>query len=245
MQPSTVVNSSTLSTPDTSSRNALSIGGLVASIMGGLGFVLLVFYVACTLWLAAKVPVSPQDLKDASWLLSYSATEFSATTIGVGMSVTCFVMGIVVGFVKNSPIPAFTGLAMCLVLHTSCMETTQLRAGVVSDSARIGCYVWESSECRAMLGVTVNDARSMYQSQAQMERTGEALAPWYQKALDAHVSWDAFTLIEPFSTVWAAFHTNELNAKLNAQRVAVTHFRKANHGSIAQQKQVDLSTFWH
>ncbi|MBC8742969.1 hypothetical protein F6X40_41695 [Paraburkholderia sp. UCT31] len=245
MQAPALNDNSAASAPAAPSPDNLSIGDKSAIAVGGFGALLLVFHLACTLWLAVKVPVSPQDLNDASWLMSYSVTEYAAHTMRWGMALTCLIMGVAIGVAKGRLTPVITGVVLFLFLHTTGMETAQLRVGVAGGATRIGCYVWESSECRAMLGVPVNNAPSMYLSPAEMERTGETLAPWYQKALVADVSWDTVFFVAPCTTVWAAFHTGELNAKLDAQRAAVAKFRAANHGSIAQQKQVDLSTVWH
>lgn len=208
--------------PESSEPSAVLMAPVAFLLLAGL------FIVGCECWLAYKVPVSAQDLHDSSWLFAFAPVDYLTNVIGLGLSFTCLLMGAAIGVAKNSPVPALTGIAMALVLYAAGSPTVQLRESVAGGTAKIGCFVWDSKECRQMLGVPVNNARSMYAPRAEADRTGEVYEDWYLKArgkLEPNLVLPTVPLLK---APYYALHTDELNARLAAQRAEVARFRAAN-----------------
>lgn len=208
--------------PGASEPSAMLMMPVVLVLLAGL------YILGCEGWLAYKVPVSAQDLHDASWLFSFAPVDYLRNVVGLGLSLTCLLVGGAIGVAKNSPVPALTGIAMAVVLYAAGSPTVQLREGVAGGTAKVGCFVWDSKECREMLGVPVNNARSMYLPRAEADRTGEVYEDWYLKARGKLEPNLLLTTIPLLKAPYYALHTDELNGRLAAQRAEVARFRAAN-----------------
>lgn len=174
------------------------------------------------LWFDARVPVSAEDIKDSSWLGGMWSLHSFVMTQGTAMALTCLVMGALIGFAKRSALTMLTGLLMATVLHLGTSETAQFRLGAAVGTARIGCYVWDSKECRSMLGIQAGGAPSMYLSPEEQAHTGKLFTDWYENKLEAVEFPGGFgeaghNLVSP----------DALNATLLEQRRAVARFRKS------------------
>lgn len=208
--------------PGISEPSALLMAPVVLLLLAGL------FILGCEGWLAYKIPVSAQDLRDASGLFSIAPAGYLSNVIGVGLSLTCLLMGGALGVARNSPVPALSGIFLALLLYVVGSPTVQLRESVAGGTAKIGCFVWDSKECREMLGVPAGNARSMYVPRAEADRTGEIYEDWYLKArgkLEPSLVLSAIPLVK---APYYALHIDELNARMNAQRADVARFRAAN-----------------
>ncbi|MBU9199839.1 hypothetical protein KTD31_00300 [Burkholderia multivorans] len=212
-------------TPEESPAVKLAVALLLAALVLGALFIL-----ACDAWLAYRVPVSTQDLRDASWLLSYAPTDYFSAVVGTFFALGVMAVGLVAGLVKKSATCALLGPICAICLHVVGLPSVQFRQSAGAGTAKIGCYVWDTRECKTMLGVPADNAPSMYRPRAEADATGEVYAVWYEKArtgLKPHTLLVAAPLL---SVPYYAFHPEELNAKLNAQRNEVARFR-ASHGA--------------
>lgn len=216
---------STQGDPGTSEPSAFLMVTVVLLLFAGL------LILGCEGWLAYKVPVSAQDLHDSSWLFSFAPVDYMRNVIGLGLSATCLVMGAVIGITRNAAFPVLSGVFFAVVLHAAGSPTVQLRESVAGGTAKIGCFVWDSKECRQMLGVPVSNARSMYVPRAEADRTGEVYEDWYLKARRKLEPSLLQTTIPLLKAPYYALNTDELNARLNAQRAEVARFRAANGAS--------------
>jgi hypothetical protein len=97
-------------------------------------------------------------------------------------------------------------------------------------AAKVGCFVWDTKECHAMLGLADNNLPSMYLPRAKADKTGENYTPAYDNAI-APARAAAGTFMTGFSAATApfvVFDTDALNAKLKAQRAEVARRREAD-----------------
>lgn len=140
-------------------------------------------------YLAWQVPLTAEDLRHASWLSSHTtALHFSTGPMGYAFAGIAVLMGLVVSISKQTPLPAVVGGCMALALQLGMGEASVVRIGVLEGTIRIGCYVPQTEECRAMLGLPQDPAiRSMYPSRGEPASAFGA-APWYVQARKAVVS---------------------------------------------------------
>jgi len=140
-------------------------------------------------YLAWQVPLTAEDLRHASWLSSpTTALHFSTGPMGYAFTGIAVLMGLAVSLSKQTPLPAVVGGCMALALQLGMREASVVRIGVLEGTVRIGCYVPQTAECRAMLGLPPDPAiRSMYPSRGEPASAFGA-APWYVQARKAVVS---------------------------------------------------------
>ncbi|WP_126223626.1 hypothetical protein [Burkholderia ambifaria] len=182
------------------------------------------------LWLQHAVPVSEQDLKDASWLAGYSTLErFSGMSAVFGVVIAF--MGIAIGMMQHRMVTIAFSVVLGSTIFLAGRPSVQFIAAVDANTAKVGCFVWESKECRAMLGLhETGTLPSMYVPREEADRTGDVYAGWYNKALaDARSKVRALSVSGTAIAPLLVFHTDELNAKLNAQRAEVARQRAAAH----------------
>jgi len=181
------------------------------------------------LWLQHAVPVSEQDLKDASWLAGYSTLErFSGMSAVFGALMA--VMGIAIGTMQKRMATIAFSVVLGSTIFLAGRPSVQFVAAVDTHTAKIGCFVWESKECQAMLGLQGSGALpSMYVPREEADRTGDVYAGWYNKALaDTRSKVSALSIPGTAIAPLLAFHTDELNAWLNAQRDELARRRAAD-----------------
>lgn len=200
-------------------------GGLLV----GMALLWLIICVGGTLWLSAAVPLTADDLAQASWLGSYSTAMHFSGFFAKALGATMILMGCGIGLAKQTPLPALTGLLVASAIGLSTGEESMVRVGVAYDTIKIGCFVEESKECRAMLGLPADSARSRYAPAAD-RYTGNLNADWYADALgDRDVSvFDLFPGGYFLRTPFLLTQTAELNAKLEAQRAAVVRLKETS-----------------
>lgn len=182
------------------------------------------------LWLHHAVPVSEQDLKDASWLAGYSAFEWFAGMSAV-FGVLMALMGLAIGMMTNRIALIVFSVALGSAIFLAGRPSVQFIAAVDANSAKVGCFVWESKECQAMLGLHgTGTLPSMYVSREEADRTGDVYAGWYNKAVAGARSKEALFIPAAGAALASllAFHTDELNARLNAQRAELARRRAAD-----------------
>lgn len=153
-----------------------------------------VFAAISTAVLNFKVPVSPDDLKHASWLVNPPAISFIAS----GVSLFAFLVG---------AFRAFAGSAFGLVLimagvvsGTTIFPSVSFRSAVLAGEAKVGCYDYTSRACTEMPGLP--DSASSGQSSKVVRQSS------------APIEVLAFVRA-PFDV----FKADQLNQMLDAQRL--------------------------
>jgi hypothetical protein len=211
----------------TSTKIAVIIPGLLI-----LAFLLwVVVGVIAQIWLATQVPITLADVKNASWLPSYStATHFTGGVLGPTIGLAFVAVGIGMFVVKRSVIPLLITLIVVVGGYYSGREESAVRIGVLEGVIRVGCYVPESKECASMLGLsTASSAPSRYDSSGV---AGDAT--WYTERLSSLVNSElanktmlaslpgGFTLMAPFHFLDA----KKLSLLLDQQRAEVEALRQ-------------------
>lgn len=195
----------------------------------GMGIAYACLMTLSLLWLHHAVPVSEQDLKDASWLAGYSTVEQLSGMSAVFGVLMAFI-GIAIGTMKNRIATIVFSVALGSTIFLAGRPSVQFIAAVDASSAKVGCFVWESKECLSMLGLHAKGTPpSMYVPRDEADRTGDVYADWYNKALAGARS-KASVLPVPGTAMapLLAFHTDELNVRLNAQRAELAYRRAAD-----------------
>ncbi|EES7561580.1 hypothetical protein FPF16_005238 [Escherichia coli] len=119
-------------------------------------------------------------------------------------------------------------LGMSFIFATS--EVSALRQGILDGDMKIGCFSYESLECRKMLKLPEGDGQSIYRNPSQKREGG--YAPWYEP-IRAHLHTKVTALLPNTipgvaflqSPVIAAFHVGKLQNVVEAQRSDVSKFR--------------------
>ncbi|RQR65297.1 hypothetical protein DIE18_02095 [Burkholderia sp. Bp9125] len=207
-----------------------------APVESTLDFILLCVCLACSsvmmlslLWLQHAVPVSEQDLKDASWLAGYSTLErFSGMSAVFGILMAF--MGSAIGVRHNRMATIAFSVVLGSTIFLAGRPSVQFIAAIDTNLAKVGCFVWESKECQEMLGLHgTGTLLSMYVPREEADRTGDVYADWYDKAMaDARAKVSALAIPGTAIAPLLAFHTDELNARLNAQRAELARRRAAD-----------------
>lgn len=129
--------------PGKAGNGALVVAGVFLAV-----FVLYtVLAVISTVVLSFKAPVSPEDLRYASWLVNPPTFSFIASSV----SVFAFVIGAFRVFVGS----AF-GLVLIIagtVTATTIFPSVSFRSAVLVGEAKVGCYDYTSRACTEMLGL--------------------------------------------------------------------------------------------
>ncbi|MCT8191171.1 hypothetical protein ACLPJG_27245 [Pseudomonas aeruginosa] len=176
--------------PGTAAKGPL----IIASLLLAVPVLFVVFAVISAAVLNFKAPVSPEDLKHASWLVTPPTLSFFLS----GVSVFAFVIG---------AFRAFMGSAFGLVLimagivsGTTIFPSVSFRSAVLAGEAKVGCYDYTSSACTKMLGLP--DAAASEQS-SKVE--GKTLA--------------AIEVLAFVRAPFDVFKADQLNQMLDAQRL--------------------------
>lgn len=195
----------------------------------GLGIAYACVMTLSLLWLHHAVPVSEQDLKDASWLAGHSMVEqFSGMSAAFGVLMAF--MGIAIGTMRNRLATVVFSVALGSTIFLAGRPSVQFIAAADANLAKVGCFVWDSKECQAMLGLHGKGVQlSMYVPRDEADRTGEVYADWYNKALaGARLKESVLPVPGTALAPLLVFHTDELNALLNTQRAELARRRAAD-----------------
>jgi hypothetical protein len=185
----------------------------------------------CAVIFASNVPLSGLDMAQSSWLawahyihpgplflamLFFGAGLLNILTADVARG-TLLVVFAAFSFVSSSNPIIF-------------------RYAALNGHAKIGCYVYESRECLAMLDVQDHTAPSMYQ-RPDRSNGYKHWAPWYEEARRGTPTPIVLPIMSPaFLILSAPFNMDraeELNAMLDAQRAEVAAV-KAKHNKAGQ-----------
>lgn len=179
------------------------------------------------MWLAYQVPLTGDDLVSASWLPSYTtATHFSGF-MAWAMGATMLLMGLAIALAKQSLLPVISSVLILGGLSLN-SEELMVRIGIATDTVKIGCFVYETTECRVMLGLPAGKTQSRYGSDGLN-------TDWYQaareKAITANPSDIALQSVPGWAFLQAPFYvtdTEALRQKVAQQRSALAQL-KAHH----------------
>lgn len=179
------------------------------------------------MWLAYQVPLTGDDLVSASWLPSYTtATHFSGF-MAWAMGATMLLMGLGVGLAKQSILPVISTVLMLVGISLN-SEGLMVRIGIATDTVKIGCFVYETTECRVMLGLPAGKTQSRYGADGLD-------AGWYQaareKAITANPSDIALQSVPGWAFLQAPFYvtdTESIKQKVAQQRAALAQFKANN-----------------
>ncbi|QUG93086.1 hypothetical protein GR140_30435 (plasmid) [Pseudomonas putida] len=189
-------------------------------------FVYLVTCVLASTWLTFQVPISEADLQNASFLSDRLDLQWHGFVLGL---MTTF-FGVMLVLSRRVIGVAAVVIGLSAIFATS--EASALRQGIVAGDMKIGCYTYESVECRDQLDVAIGDAKSLFLDPGKKGSGG--YAKWYapiraeavakSKALIPNTIPGVAFLQSPMLVM---HHVDELKALLAAQREEVTHFKAA------------------
>lgn len=177
---------------------------------------------ACSVALSYVIPISQSDLDNSSWL-GFSPMGFSHLLKGMG---AVFIFMLVMNAIVQRFSAALVSCVVAMFLFGASSTGTSLRLGVLQGDARVGCFAYQSLECRKMLGAPIDGAESIYA--ANTNGGGEdRYAPWYQ-AVRASIKSQlrsstpsAIPGIQFIKSPWILAHASEINAKLDEQRASL------------------------
>lgn len=197
----------------------------------GLFVVWSVLGVISVAWLAAIVPLSAQDMAQASWLGSpATALHFSTGPLGWLVVTAALVLFNGMALVLGSPRPLMVAILWGAAGYWGLSEATSVRVGVLDDTIRLGCFVEDSKECFEMLNLPAQHAPSMY---APANEANVIYADWYLTQRRQKVTPAQEQLARMYSLPGGAWlraplylgRGAELAQKLQSQREAVTAYQ--------------------
>lgn len=182
-----------------------------------------VSYVAMHFFAKALVPLEPTDIAQSSWI-GYTHAQWAGSMIGIALPATLGLTALFVGVALCS-LPAFiTGSVLALSTHFIASPEMAYRASIAAGNAKVGCFVWDSKECHALMGLNNTDARSMYLPLDEANARGTPYADWYDaerpKALSFSqaLAWTPTGLgTNTLSVVWNAEKINKALAEQRAE----------------------------
>lgn len=189
-----------------------------------LGLLYLVVCIVSTMVLGMIAGLTETDAQQASFLSFRMGLGYHGFVFG-----TLFVIFGVLNVLRGSTL----GLIMAVLGFVGILATSErvaLQQGILDGDLKIGCYSYESLECRTMLKVPTLNAHSIYNTPSEL--SGAGYADWYtpirakslsesQTALPNTMPGVAF-LKSPITLI---FHRDELKAKIAAQRAEVAQFQ--------------------
>lgn len=200
---------------------------MAGAVMVGTILLGLLYLSACigsTVTLGVIAGLTEADAQHASFLSYRAGLGFHGFAFG-----TLFVIIGLLNLIRGSTlglIIAVIGLAG--ILATS--ERVALQQGILDGDLKIGCYSYESLECRSMLEVPTLDAPSIYRNPSEL--SGDGYADWYVTIRAKALSESKTSLPNTFpgvaflkSPLTLLVHRDKLIAKISAQRAEVAQFQ--------------------
>lgn len=221
-------------TPLPASRQSQSLKPMQVFMLAVAGAIPL-YLIACLIAsasLTVLAPIAPSDIKQMSWLVTppvFGPLRWYLVMVLAGITLKFLITGRY-GF-------SSIALIACTCTIFGLSPSTSARAGILSGDARIGCYTYESLECRKMLGETFEGARSIYEPVSENEQKPSRFASWYQGTRsDFESSVKGFLPSSlPFAGFLSSPHTllnlAELNLRIHSQRDVLATFRANMHHS--------------
>lgn len=190
-----------------------------------LAFLYLLACLASSIYLTVQVPISDTDAKSVSFLAPRLGLQYHGLFLG-GM-IGLLGLGQLLSLRASGLILAVLGL--CAIFATS--ETTALRLGILNGDMKVGCFSYESVECRKMLGLAEGDAKSIYRNGKD---SGE-YADWYatvRASMESKVTGALPSTIPGVALLQAPIiatsRLEELKERLQAQKAEVEAYIAAD-----------------
>ncbi len=219
------MNAETLPNQDQLPNSLLS--RLAGAAMVGTILLGLLYFVACigsTVALSVIAGLTDGDAQQTSFLSMRAGIGFHGFAFGTLFAI--FGVLILLRGRTFGLIMAVLGLGGILAAS----ERVALLQGILDGDLKIGCYSYESLECRSMLKVPTLDAPSIYRTPGEL--SGHGYADWYApiraKALSESKTGLPNTLPGVAflkSPLTLLYHRDELVTKILAQRAEVAHFQ--------------------
>ena len=211
----------TSKTPKAESKVAMAVAGLLMLVL-----LYLIICVFSAISLAVQVPISDAEMLDVSFLSQRLGLQYHGMLFG-GLFLAFALLQLVN---RNIVLGGLCGfIACCVVLATS--EVAAFRQGLLTGDARLGCYVYQSLECRKMLDVPVGSAKSIYSETAKDWDKGNIYASWYAperarfKAAVASPVPSTLPGVALLMSPVTLFQIDEVKVRLEAQRKELSNFR--------------------
>lgn len=189
-------------------------------------FAYLVLCIIASTWLHFQLPISNEDMRNASFLSLRMGIQWHGSVFG-GLFVLFGVVNLL-GLRPSGVILVVLG--MSTIFATS--ETDALRQGILDRDMKIGCFSYESLECREQLNVSTGEARSIYRNKSEMREGG--FAEWYKPIRSNAKLHVTTSLPNTFpgvaflkSPVLVLSHMDELSEMITVQRNEVSNFKAA------------------
>lgn len=207
--------------PQVESKAGMAIAGLLILVL-----LYLIVCVISAISLAVQVPVSDAEMLDVSFLSQRLGLQYHGTLFG-GLLLAFALLQVVNRNIVLGGLCVF--FACCAVLATS--EVAAFRQGLLTGDARLGCYVYQSLECRKMLDVPVGSSKSIYSKTGKGWDEGDIYASWYAperarfKAAVASPIPSTLPGVALLMSPITLFQIHEVKARLEAQRKELASFR--------------------
>lgn len=225
----------------TSSKSSFS-NTLLALPFIGLGLLALwaLIGVFVIISLNFSVPLSTQDLQEASWLSSPTTSlHFTTGPLLYGLGTTVVIMGLAIAVTKGSLPPLILGSTLFAIAFFCLSEEAHVRIGILDDVVKVGCYIPESRQCLEQLGLDSTGAPSIYpHRESDTQENPGVWSGWYKKRRTEATSNISSTLIALHSIpglilLRAPFYLPDmfgelLKAKLIKQRSEVAELKAAH-----------------
>ncbi|MBW9240945.1 hypothetical protein I6U33_26815 [Pseudomonas carnis] len=211
----------TSKTPKAESKVAMAVAGLLMLVL-----LYLIICVISAISLAVQVPISDAEMLDVSYLSPRLGFQYHGFLF-VGLFLAFALLQLVNQNIVLGGLCAF--IACCAVFATS--EVAAFRQGLLTGDARLGCYVYQSLECRKMLDVPVGSAKSIYSETAKDWDKGDIYASWYapeRARFKAEVASPIPSTLPGVALLMSPvtlFQIDEVKARLGAQRKELSNFR--------------------
>ncbi|KZN20699.1 MULTISPECIES: hypothetical protein [Pseudomonas] len=178
------------------------------------------------LWLAYAIPLNSDDLANSSWLGTQLGLGYHGLFFGLAIGFVALIR-LISGRILGAVLLAY--VAVLVIFSTS--EYGALRAGVSLGDAKIGCFTYEALECRKMLNISEEGARSIYVDFQDKTVGSGRFAEWYRPLREQLIANTASALpstapgtalvLSPFMLL----HMAEIRQQIEDQRQEVAKFK--------------------
>lgn len=205
-------------------------GRLMSIAIAAAGLLIISWLIICVLasvWLTFQVPITNEDMQNASFLSPRVGLSWHGSVMG-GLLVLSGLAQLL-----NLRVTGFFLVVLGMSVFFATSEVSALRQGILDGDMKIGCFSYGSLECREMLKLPEGDGLSIYRNPSQKIEGG--YAPWYEP-IRAHLHTEITALLPNTvpgvaflqSPVLAAFHVGKLKRLMEAQRSEVSRAKASS-----------------
>ena len=188
-------------------------------------------------WIAYKVPLPAELMKEVTWLAG--ATNFHF--VGFVLSGMAIVM-LLVALLSGTWVPFKVATVVCIPLIYAASPEQAVRIGIYEGTHKIGCFVPDTLECHRTLGLSGNPPElRVYAPAGNTDPQG--WTPEYRAARAKLVSPEleklavsrSIPLLAYLRTPFYLGKTDEMNAAIEKQALDVARLRKDSAFKAAKQ----------